>query len=179
MKIPIVNEQGEVIGSEERSVVHQKGLLHPEVFVIIELPNGKLVFQKRATNKETNPGKLTLSATGHVELSQTPEEAAIAELYEETGIKESIENLKFVDKFILKTEDSLTDTINYSIRYCFSYKYSGKLSDLKVEEGAGAGFEEYYVSDVLNLSEEEKSKFVKVIFSPQLKNIFEKLNLCS
>ncbi len=174
MKIPLINERGDVIGSEERSVVHQKGLLHPEVFVLIKLPNDKFVFQKRSITKETHPGKLTFSVSGHVELDQTIEQAAINELREETGIEESIDNLKYLGRVLFRNEDPETKTINNALRYFFGYNFSGTIFDLKIEPEDGAGFEEYSIESIKNLSEQEKSKFVTSLFFPPILEMFSK-----
>lgn len=67
MKIPIVDEQDNIIGEEERSVVHKKGLRHREVHVWLLTEDKKIVFQKRALDKETWPGFLDATAGGHVD----------------------------------------------------------------------------------------------------------------
>lgn len=174
MKIPLINEKGDIIGSEERPIVHRDGLLHPEVFVLIRLPDGKFVFQKRSLTKETHPGKLTFSVSGHVELDQTIEQAAINELREETGIEESIDNLAYLGKVLFRNEDPKTKTINNALRYFFGYNFTGSISDLKIEPEDGAGFEEYSLEDIKNLSESEKDKFVTSLFFPPVLEMFEK-----
>lgn len=81
MKIPIVNEQDEVIGEEERSIIHQKGLLHREAHVIFITPDKKIIFQKRGLNKETYPGLLDWTVGGHVDSAN--------DSYEQTAERES------------------------------------------------------------------------------------------
>jgi isopentenyldiphosphate isomerase len=174
MKIPLINEKGDTIGSEERYIVHRDGLLHPEVFVLIRLPNGKFVFQKRSLTKETHPGKLTFSVSGHIELDQTIEQAAINELKEETGIEEKIENLIYLGKVLFKNVDPNTKTINNALRYFFGYNFKNSISDLKIEPEDGAGFEEYSIENIKNLSEQDKNKFVTSLFFPPVLEMFQK-----
>ncbi len=164
-----------MIGAEERALVHKNGLLHPEVFVLIKLLNGKFVFQKRSLSKDTYPGLFTFSVSGHVDLGKTKEEAAICELQEETGINEKIENLKYLGNIILSTTDSKTNTINNSLRYYFGYVFNGKLSDLHIEEEDGAGFAEYSLEELQDMNDEDRSKFVPAIFHPEIVSFFRQI----
>jgi len=67
MRIPIVDEKDNIIGEEERSVIHQKGILHREVHVWFITPDRKIIFQKRKLGQETYPGLLDATAGGHVD----------------------------------------------------------------------------------------------------------------
>lgn len=175
MKIPIANESGEIIGEEERSIVHEKGLLHSEVFVIIKLKNNKIVFQRRSLTKETKPGLITLSVSGHIDIGMTKEMAVIKELKEETGIDEKIEKLEYLGIIKLCTNDSVTNTINNAIRYFYGYHFDGDINDLKVEKNDGAGFVELSLDQLNNLNEVERGKFVETTFNPDVINFMSKV----
>ncbi len=174
MKIPVINEDGEVIGYEERTIVHEKGMLHPEVFVLIKLPNGKFVFQKRSLTKDTCPGLLTFSVSGHIEIGETPLQAGIKELEEETGIIEKPENLIYLGKVLFRNEDSSTKTINNALRYFFGYNFTGSILDLRIEPEDGAGFEEHSIEYIKNITVEERKRFVGSIFIEPVLAMFNK-----
>jgi len=65
--LEIVNENDEVIGLENRTKIHTEGLLHREIHVWFITPNGEIVFQHRAKDKDTYPDKLDATVGGHVE----------------------------------------------------------------------------------------------------------------
>ena len=173
--LPIIDEEGTVVGKEDRATVHEKGLLHPEVHVLMLLPNGKFVFQRRSMSKNSNPGKLTVSVGGHVSYGQTIAEAVVRETEEETGVSVSIEELSFLGKVASRKVDQMTGLINNSLKYFYGYRFTGSLSDLRVEKEDGAGFEEYSLDELLALPEDTKKEFVEVIFRADVISLFEKM----
>jgi 8-oxo-dGTP pyrophosphatase MutT (NUDIX family) len=177
MKLPIVSEDGDIIGTEERDVIHEKGILHPTVHVLIKRPNGKFVFQRRSDTKDVNPSLLTYSVGGHVELNQTPQEAVLVELEEETGIKERIENLTYLGTCIFKGHDERTKNIVHDFKYFYGYNFSGGLNDLKIEDEDGAGFEEFSLKEIKETPVSERLKFVKGIYDENILRMFEKFNI--
>ena len=83
----IVDEKDEVIGQERRSIVHQRGLRHRAVHILIFNRKGELFLQKRSMNKDVSPGCWDSSCCGHVDSGETYEIAAVRELDEELGLK--------------------------------------------------------------------------------------------
>lgn len=73
-------------GSEPRSKVHAESLRHMTVRVWM-FQDGMAVFQERAHDKDLFPGKLDPLCTGHVLAGECPAEAALREIFEETGVK--------------------------------------------------------------------------------------------
>ena len=61
------------------------GLYLPIIIGVIFNPNGEILVQKRALAKKVNPGDIDLICGG-IRSGETPEEAAIREAIEETGI---------------------------------------------------------------------------------------------
>lgn len=83
----------------DKSSVFKHGLLHGAAHVWIwrQTDNGpEILLQKRASSKRTWPNMLDISAAGHIDLGETPEEAAIRETWEEIGLKIAPEQLQFV-----------------------------------------------------------------------------------
>lgn len=62
-------------------------LRHRTVLVLVYDAKGRLFLQKRSKTKTLYPGRWDLSATGHVKASESREDAAIRELFEELGIR--------------------------------------------------------------------------------------------
>ena len=85
--LDLVDEEGRVIGSARRSEVHgNPSLLHRVVHVLVFNSEGHLFLQKRAENKDVQPGRWDTSVGGHVDAGEEPMEAAERELAEELGI---------------------------------------------------------------------------------------------
>ncbi len=173
MRIPIVDEQDNVIGSEERSIVHEKGLRHREVHVWLVDKNKKIIFQKRALNKETWPGFLDATAGGHVDLeSETYEKAAERELLEETGLNLPI---IFVDKVYSETYDPNTKKQNNKFLSIFTAQYDDSVDKLVVERDSGLGFEAYSINELVNPSDEIKVRFIPSLISDKWIQIYKKI----
>ena len=83
------NEQGEPISGEGLTKAEcRAGALHAAAHVWIYRGEGegiKVLLQRRAKDKATWPGYYDISAAGHVDLDETPLQAAIRETKEELG----------------------------------------------------------------------------------------------
>ena len=174
MKLPVVDEKGKVIGSETREIIHSRGLLHPEAHMIMRLPNGKFVFQKRSMTKETNPGLLAFAVGGHIEIDETPDQCIIREMAEETGLHETIENLKYLGNCVSASKDVDAKIINNGLKYFYGYDFKGSVDDLQIEENDGAGFEVYSLDEIKNMSPEGREKFTSSLYNPTILAMFEK-----
>ena len=54
--LDVVDENNNLIGiKEDKSIIHEKGLLHREIAVIIQNENGEYLVQKRSSNKKGAP----------------------------------------------------------------------------------------------------------------------------
>ncbi len=87
--LPLVDLEGNIIGKELRSVCHngESMLLHPVVHLHIFNGRGELFLQKRALNKDVQPGMWDSSVGGHVDPGEEIEEAMLREAKEEAGIE--------------------------------------------------------------------------------------------
>src|SRR3989344_4500812 len=87
MKIPIVNEQDEIIGYKER-----EDLSFEDIYRITNLwvndPEGNILLTKRSLNKKVNPGLWSTAVSGTVEEGETYESNIIKEAEEEIGLKD-------------------------------------------------------------------------------------------
>jgi isopentenyldiphosphate isomerase len=84
---PLVDECGKTVGHAPRSLCHNGSmLLHPVVHLYIFDRRGNLYLQKRAANKDLQPGLWDISVGGHIGPDESPEEALHREAREELGI---------------------------------------------------------------------------------------------
>lgn len=86
--LPVVEENGLVIGQVPRMLVHNGvRLLHPVVHLHIINRDSKLLIQKRSMNKNQFPGKWDTAVGGHVDYGELLEAALFRETDEELGFR--------------------------------------------------------------------------------------------
>ncbi len=115
---PVVDEQGNVVGSALRGECHGGSrLLHPVVHLHVVDSAGRVLLQKRSMLKDIQPGRWDTAVGGHVDYGETIGEALIREAGEEIGIAadsgcfmlkryvfESDRERELVTTFILRVE---------------------------------------------------------------------------
>ncbi|HTX72228.1 MAG TPA: NUDIX domain-containing protein [Rectinemataceae bacterium] len=87
--LPIVEEDGSIVGQASRSSCHRgPGKLHPVVHLQIADGRGGFYLQKRSADKLVQPGKWDSAVGGHVALGEDLKTALARELREELGVTE-------------------------------------------------------------------------------------------
>jgi isopentenyldiphosphate isomerase len=172
--LEIIDENDNVVGLETRGKIHKDGLLHREIHIWFITPQGEIIFQHRAKDKDTYPDKLDATVGGHVEPNMSYEETAVKECREETAIDIDPTKLLFLTKMRKESFDEITGLKNNTIRSQYAYLYTGSINDLKIEEGQGSGFEAFKIDDLPNLSESNKKKFISLILREDMLALFKK-----
>ena len=127
---PLVNESGEVIGKATRKECHSGTFwLHPVVHLHVFNSRGELFLQKRAMNKDIQPGKWDTSVGGHVDYGEDVLTALHREVREELGI------VDFEPKFIKSYKFVSSQEAEYVNSYYSIYE--GKIDPDPVEISEG------------------------------------------
>jgi isopentenyl-diphosphate delta-isomerase type 1 len=83
----VIDENDRVLGQETRSAVHQLGLWHRGVHVLLFTQDGKLLVQQRSRDRVHAPLALDCSVSEHLKAGEEYSDAAIRGLSEELGIE--------------------------------------------------------------------------------------------
>jgi isopentenyldiphosphate isomerase len=175
-ELDIIDSDDNIIGIRSREDIHNEGLLHREIHVWFYTPQGELVFQHRAKDKDTYPDLLDGTVGGHVEIGSDYEQTAVQESFEETGLIVNKSDLSFIQMQHSHAFDVLTNKTNNALRAIYAYLFTGKIEDLVIEEGKALGFELWSFETIFNIEELDRSRFIPFVFSPTELSIYEKIH---
>ena len=100
---PVVDEQGNVIGSATRGKCHDGSkLLHPVVHLHLFDKEGRIDLQQRPLWKDIQPGKWDTAVGGHVDYGEDITDALVREIREELGI--SIAEYRFLMRYVFESD---------------------------------------------------------------------------
>jgi len=86
--LPVVEEDGKIIGKAPRSLCHRgEKILHPVVHLHVLNPNGHIYLQKRPLQKLVQPGKWDTAVGGYISFGEDIETALRREAFEEIGLE--------------------------------------------------------------------------------------------
>lgn len=119
----LVNEEDNIIGTEEKLKAHIDGLLHRAFSVMIFNNKGQLLIQKRAKNKYHSAGLWANSCCGHPRLGEDNTEAAQRRLQEELGFSCDLVKISEL-KYSLKLQNGLYEK---EYTHIFAGTYEGNI----------------------------------------------------
>ena len=132
--IDILDENGNLTGQTcLKSQAHLKGYFHPTVHVWLYTSDGKVLFQKRATNKKTFPGLWDVSVAGHIGAGENVIEAAVREVQEEIGLVVKAADLEKIGYFLSIHQHSKT-LLDKEFHHTFICELEVPLSQLVKQE---------------------------------------------
>lgn len=138
------------LGAMERVEAHKKGQWHQTFHCWIVNPLEKfIVFQVRSQTTATHPGKLDVSAAGHLATGEAVEDG-VREVEEELGIEVTINDLEYAGKRV-EVSDSASGIKNreYQSVYFLSSKIS--ITEFKPDPMEVSGLAAIPIADGLRL----------------------------
>ncbi len=174
--IDIVNENNELTGEIcDREEVHQKGLWHREITVIIVNSKGQLLLQKRGMTKVA-PNLWSLTA-GHVTSGENERQAALRETEEELGIKNlSQEDFKLLA--VEKTMRSRGKHINHKFDNLFLLKTDLEVNEFILQKTEVAEVRYFTIDEMKEICKNKdkyETQFTKIFFQEYFYKILEEL----
>jgi len=110
--LDVVDKENNVIGSQPRDEVHEKGLPHRTVMFFVLDEQGRILVTKRTENKDFFPGYWSIVLGGHVKAGESYEDALLSEMKEEVG---TIGEYKEIGEFIKDIEEETEHVKVYSV----------------------------------------------------------------
>ena len=104
--IAVVDKNDQFIENKPRNLVHQHGLRHRAVHILVFNDQQQLFLQKRSLNKDVNAGLWDTSAAGHVDAGESYAACAHRETIEELGVCVD-DTLRFLFKLPAKPETGM------------------------------------------------------------------------
>ena len=155
-KVPIVDEEGTVIGQATRGECHcGSKLLHPVVHLHVFNPNGDVYLQKRPEWKDIQPGKWDTAVGGHIDYGETPEAALRREVREELGITDF--KPAFIGKYVFESPRER------ELVYVHSTTYDGEIKPSEDELDGGRLWTMQEIRDAIG----------KNVFTPNFESEFQ------
>ena len=128
--LPVVEENGRIIGKAPRSLCHRgEKILHPVVHLHVMNSNGHIFLQKRPMDKLVQPGKWDTSVGGHISFGEDLETALRREAFEEIGLEKF--SAKPLGNYIWNS-DLESELVYYFVSYDFQ---KIRLHSEEVKEG--------------------------------------------
>ncbi|GHT62699.1 NTP pyrophosphohydrolase [Bacteroidia bacterium] len=155
---PLVDESGRVVGQATRSECHSGSkVLHPVVHLHVFNSRGELLLQKRAMDKDIQPGKWDTSVGGHVDFGESVESALYREVREELGIEDFTP--EFLQSYVFES------SIEKELVYTYKTIYDGPFE-----------FDKKEIDQIRFWSIAEiENDLGKSIFTPNFENEFRKI----
>lgn len=151
------DEQMKHLGSAPREEVHRKGLWHQtfHCWVMQRREDGDYVwFQQRQIDKDTHPGRLDITAAGHLNVGETVSDG-VRELEEELGLRAEFSELVKLGEHREQVKGALGGMpfIDRELSHVFGYVCAQPLSSLQLQAEEVAGIYEASLDEMIALFE--------------------------
>ncbi|MGD9494508.1 MAG: NUDIX domain-containing protein [Bacteroidales bacterium] len=130
--VPLVDEEGKIIGRAARSEVHNGSFrMHPVVHLHVIREDGAFLLQLRPKDKQIQPGKWDTAVGGHVAWGEPIEKALQRETEEEIGLKKF--KPLFAGKYVWKSEveKELVFVFVYRATIDDKFNHTAEVADLR------------------------------------------------
>lgn len=163
--LPIVDIDGNVIGSSPRSICHNgfSMLMHPVVHLHLLDRSCRLLLQKRSSLKRIQPGRWDTGVGGHVSFGESIASALCREAKEEIGLDMASVPL-LLKKYVFKS------AVECELIYCFCLRLDEDFTPVISEPEDIDELRFWMVGDVLSSLDLE-------IFTPNFKQEFRDIVL--
>lgn len=132
--LDIYNDRMELVGQKPRSEVHGNGYWHKafHCWIIYKDKAGQayVIVQKRSATKDVVPNSLDITAAGHLEAGEKPEDG-LRELKEELGVQVDANKLTFLGVHVEVYSDS--KVVNREFDHVYFLEINKDLKDFKVQ----------------------------------------------
>lgn len=104
-KVDLLDENGKIIGVQDKKVAHRTGAWHRSVHLYLVNDKGEILLQLRTADKDIYPSVWDISVGGHVGAGEDTTITACREMGEELGILAKPEDFRYLStvKEVLKT----------------------------------------------------------------------------
>jgi isopentenyldiphosphate isomerase len=118
--VPLVDEEGRIVGRAARAEVHgNPSLVHPVVHCLVENQRGQLLLQLRSQRKDVQPGRWDTSVGGHLAVDESVEAALVREIGEELGVRVARYEPRSLYRYVMRSE------IETELVYSFLLQHDG------------------------------------------------------
>jgi len=146
--IDILNIKGEFTGEIQlKSKAHESGLWHASAQIWIVTKEGKVLLQKRATDKDTYPNLWDISVAGHLSAGDTPVLAALREIEEEIGLILKEKDLIFLKKIRSRKQPNI-HVIDNEFNFLFLVRHPIVISELILQDTEVAAVKLFSVNEL-------------------------------
>lgn len=152
--LDIYDEQGNFLGTEERGVVHTKGLWHKTVHCWLYDKEGNIFFQRRADR-----GTLYTTSSGHLSAGESVTEAFQREIKEEIGLDIDASDATHVNVVPFQMDRIKEDGSVFRDRAfanVYVDLYEGDYKDFHMDESEVSGIVIVNAKDALELFQKEE-----------------------
>ncbi len=135
--LSVVDDHDRIIGTSPRTEIHNRGLRHRAVHILIFNDQQQLFLQKRTMSKDINPGLWDSSAAGHVDAGESYDHCAVREITEELGIP-----VDTPPELLFKLPACQATGMEFVQVYCWPHNGPFNLASEEIERGEWSSLRE-------------------------------------